>query len=222
MTLLNLKIRLFCRKERWGLTAQGWCFTIAVLLVLITGFFSHLHSFLAITEPIQADALVVEGWLTDEGVKAAIAEFNSHRYKTLITTGGVLPRGFYLSQYKTFAELSAATLEANGFNKNQLVIVPGQEVDRDRTYANAMALQHWLIQNRNSLKSFNIYTAGVHARRSRFLYQKALGKTAKVGVIGVPSLDYDAQRWWQTSAGIKAVIPELLSYLYTHLFNAVE
>lgn len=222
MTLLKLKIRFFARQERWGLTVQGWLFTIALLLALVTGFFSNVHPFLAITEPIQAEALVLEGWLTDAGIKSAIAEFNARNYKLLMVTGGVLPRGFYLSQYKTFAELGTATLKANGFNEKQLVTVSGAYVDLQRTYANAIALQQWLKQHNSPIKSVNIYTAGAHARRSRFLYRKALGDAVKVGVIGVPNLEYDDRAWWRTSAGIKMVIPELLNYLYTRLFNVFD
>jgi hypothetical protein len=216
------KIRLICRKERWGLTVQGWLFTIALLLALTIGIFSHLHPFLAITEPVAAEALVLEGWLTDAGVKSAIVEFNHRPYQMMITTGGVLPRGFYLSQYKTFAELAAATLKANGFNR-PLVAVPGQYVDTQRTYANATALRDWITQSSlQSIKSINVYTMSAHARRSQFLYQKALGDRIKVGVIGVPNLEYDDQHWWRTSAGIKMVIPELLNYLYTRWFSVFE
>ena len=219
--LQKIKIPLFCRREKWVLTAKGWIIICVFLTALLLGSLVNIHSFLAVTAPVKAEVLVVEGWLTDEGVEKAVSEFKTGGYKTLITTGGAVPRGFYLAKYKTYAELSAATLVAIGFNPAQLVAVPAKYVIRDRTYANAIALSRWLAESKSTIQSVNLYTDGVHARRSQLLYQQALAPV-KVGVIAVSDLDYDSQRWWTSSAGVKIVISESISYLYTRLFKAVD
>ena len=60
----------------------------------------------------------------------------------------------------------------------------------------------------------NVVTESVHARRSRLLFQMAFGDEVQGGVIGVPSPDYEAARWWRYSEGIKEVISEGAAYLY--------
>ena len=40
----------------------------------------------------------------------------------------------------------------------------------------------------------------------------------KVGVIGIPSPDYDAKRWWRYSDGVREVIGESIAYVYAKVF----
>ena len=58
----------------------------------------------------------------------------------------------------------------------------------------------------------------VHARRTRLLFQKALGSDIKVGIISIPPDDFPARQWYRYSAGIKDVIAESAAYLYARLF----
>ena len=69
----------------------------------------HLPDFLCLNAPIDADVLVVEGWIPDHAVKGVISEFHQKNYRRVITTGPPLGKGFYLSEYKNYAELTAAT-----------------------------------------------------------------------------------------------------------------
>ncbi|NEP26194.1 MAG: cytosine deaminase, partial [Moorea sp. SIO3I6] len=59
---------------------------------------THIHPFLSITSPINADALVVEGWLPDYALKGAMEEFDRGNYQKIITTGLPLRKGYYLSE----------------------------------------------------------------------------------------------------------------------------
>ncbi len=68
------------------------------------------------------------------------------------------------------------------------------------------------------MKSINIVTEGAHARRSGLLFEKALGRQVDVGVISVPSPDFDAGHWWHYSQGLEDVVQEGLGYLYAKLF----
>lgn len=212
-----MKIRFVQRREAWRLTLYGWLLVLTCLAVLFLGFLTNLHSFLAVSEPIQAEALVVEGWIEDTTVQSAIAEFNARKYKVLITTGVELSIGYYISGYKTFADVSAATLRKVGFNPRQLVAVPARDAKRDRTFTAALALKDWL--DKTSIRSINVYTTGTHARRSWVLYQRALGKSYQVGIIAADDPEYDARQWWKSSAGVKKALQEMLSYVYTILFN---
>ena len=61
-------------------------------------------------------------------------------------------------------------------------------------------------------------TEDLHARRTRLLFQKALGDKVDVGVIGIPNPDYDAKHWWRYSDGVREVIGESIAYVYAKLF----
>lgn len=211
-------IRLIHRKEMWTLTFQGWIVTLLCIAALSLGIVTNLHSFLSVSSPVQADILVVEGWLPDGALKGAIAEFNSHSYKKLITTGLPLLKGSYLAEYNNFAELAAATLIALGFDQQNLVAVPATDVIKYRTYAGAAALRQWLEKSDLKGKSINVYTLGVHARRSWLIFKQVLAPI-EVGVIAAKPIDYDPKKWWNYSAGVRSVIDETIAYIYARLVN---
>jgi hypothetical protein len=66
--------------------------------------------------------------------------------------------------------------------------------------------------------TLNLYTVGAHARRSWSLYRKALGPRFEVGVISCENEEYDPERWWESSAGLKTVIDETIAWLYSQFF----
>ena len=81
--------------------------------------------------------------MPDYALKSAIGEFEKGGYQKIMTTGLPVEVGFYLAQYKTFAELSAATLLEMGLAPDKVVAVPGTStflenvlVPRLKHYAN--------------------------------------------------------------------------------------
>ena len=69
------------------------------------------------------------------------------------------------------------------------------------------------------VKSMDIVSLGVHARRTWFLYKKVF-TSASVGIIAIESKNYDPLKWWLYSAGVRGVISEMIAYLYVRLiFN---
>ena len=97
-------------------------------------------------------------------------------------------------------------------------MVPSHVMGRDRTYSSALALRDWLRAHDVQVRSLNIVTEGAHARRTRLLFEKALGPNVTVGVIAVPSPDFDARRWWRYSEGVEEVVTEGVAYLYAKFF----
>ena len=209
---------LIKRKERWGLTVRGWLAVIIAVSVLLGIIVVTVHPFLGVNEPVRGDILVVEGWLPDYAIEDAIKEFKFNDYRLLVTTGGLLSKGFYLAEYKTTAELVFATLKHLGFDEELLAAVPGPDVRKDSTYASAVALKKWLLQSGLSVKALNICSMGPHARRTRLLFEKALGDNVEVGIIALESQEYDPKAWWKTSKGVRTVIDETVAYLYTRFF----
>jgi uncharacterized SAM-binding protein YcdF (DUF218 family) len=174
-----------------------------------------LYEFLSPSVPIGKGMLVVEGWIPDYALEDAVKRFQSGKYDLVVTTGVPIETGYLLSEYGTTAEAGAATLQRLGVPSEKLHAAPARgSVLRDRTLASAVALRSWMADSSVRYRSFDIVTLGPHARRTRMLFRKVFGDSVSVGIIGVPESQYGAGTWWQTSAGVKDVMGELLGYLY--------
>jgi len=203
------------------LTWRGWLLLILSLATLSVVTVRELHPFLAVNEPVASGLLVVEGWVSDVAMEATIAEFKRHHYEKVCVTGGPIDHGAPLSDYKTFAEQGAATLVKLGLNVNEVQAVPSTWVRKDRTYASAAALSKWMRDRGAAFTTVHLITEGPHARRSRLLFQRALGNGVTVGVTSVPDTEYDQEHWWQSSAGVRAVVGEMLAYGYVCFFGEI-
>jgi hypothetical protein len=210
---------ILIRKERWGLSWRGRLIavllgsSIAVLLVL------NAESFLAETHRVNSNILVVEGWIRQSAMHRAVEEFHIGSYERIFTTGGpVTGSGHYINDYHTTASVGADELEKLGVPTQMVQMVPSRVMDRDRTYGSAVALREWFREHDMTVNSLNVITEDTHARRTRLLFEKALGRGVAVGIIAVPNPDYDARRWWRYSEGVKDVISESFAYLYARLF----
>ena len=203
------------------LTFQGWLIAIAIIVVSVVLAITHIHPFLAVNSPVTADVLVVEGWVTDGTIKAALDEFQGNSYRHLVTTGIPVERGYYLAEYKNFAQIAASTLEKMGLEKEKITVIPSPEVKKDRTYASAVAFRQWLETTDLNPKpqGINIISESTHARRSWLIYKKVLAGKIKVGIIAIPSITYNPQRWWMYSAGVRAVIDETVAYIYAFIVS---
>lgn len=194
---------------------------IALLVISAGGAFAiaNLHLFLAKNAPINADILVVEGWLPDYALKAAMNEFEQGSYQRLITIGGSIPRGSYLSQYKTFAELAAATLTAMGLDPQYVSVAPHNAENASRTGDMATDLKQWLILTNQQVTSLNLVTLGTHSRRSWILFKKLLAPQIDVGIIAIEPCHYDPLKWWKSSEGTRTILSEFIAYMYIRLSN---
>ena len=152
--------------------------------------------------------------MPDYAMELVIEEFKRNRQPTIYVTGGPLEYGMHLSAYRTYAQLGAATLIKLGLNSNVVQAVPAPKVRQDRTYASALTLKNWLLAHGITPTRIHLMSDGPHARRSRLLFQKAMGKNVVVGVTAIPSREYDQDHWWRYSAGVRSVIGEGLAYLY--------
>ena len=185
------------RRYRWGLSR--WA-KIA-LLILMLGFgvivLFGAYPYLAVTHQVNADVLVVEGWVHPYAIDASVEEFKRGSYQRIFTTGGpVVGKGGYINDYQTSASVGADLLKQAGAPAELVQMVPSHVIGRDRTYSSAVALREWWADHHLQPHAINIVTEGAHARRTRLLFQRALGPNVAVGVISIPSPDFDAKRWW--------------------------
>lgn len=207
------------RKERWGLSWRGWLLIMVGVVFAAYVVLNNIYPFLAITRRAHTDTLVVEGWIHKYAIQAAVAEFTRGSYRSLLTTGGPLVgTGAYTNDYNTSASVGAELLKKAGIPSESVTMVPSHVNDRDRTYSSAVALRNWLREHGMLGHSINVVTEGVHARRTRLLFEKALGPTSKVGIIAVPNPDYDSNHWWRYSEGVEGVVGEGMAYIYARCF----
>ena len=210
---------LFDRKERWSLSWRGRLIVTSALLLVSALVLEGVYPFLATTQRVDANILVVEGWINEHAIQAAVREFQSNRYERIYTTGGpVAGTGGYINDFMTSASVGADLLKKWGVPDKRLQMVPSRVMDRDRTYASAVALRNWFRAHDTAVSGINVITEDLHARRTRLLFEKALGKHVVVGIIAVSNPDYDWRRWWWYSDGVKGVASEALAYGYARLF----
>jgi uncharacterized SAM-binding protein YcdF (DUF218 family) len=215
----NCLFGIINRKERWGFSWKGWLVIGVLAIGLVSWSVAGVYRFLAVTDRTNTNALVVEGWVHEYAIRAAINEFNAGHYEHMFTTGGpIVGMGGYTNDYNTSASVGAGRLKAEGFSPNNIQMVPSRVSDRDRTYNAGRALRNWFTEHHVTVHGINVITEDVHARRTRLLFQKALGDDIKVGVIAAPNPDYDPKYWWRYSDGVREVIGESIAYAYARLF----
>jgi hypothetical protein len=206
-------------KERWGLSARGWLAGSLILLLAAGLWTLGIYPFLAQTQREDTKVLVVEGWVREYAIRAAVVEFQAGHYEKAYTTGGpIAGSGGYSNDYNTAASVGAELLVKDGLPGDVVQMVPSHVSGRDRTYSSALKLREYFQTNGIVVKSFNVLTEGPHARRTRMLFQKAFGPGVTVGVIAVPDPDFEPARWWHYSEGVREVIGENIAWLYAALF----
>lgn len=206
---------LLNRKERWGLSWKGKVAAAAITLALGLVVVRIVNPFLAVTQRVDSPTLVVEGWVHPFAFRGAVKEFQDRHYQQIYTTGGpVAGSGGYINDFNTSASVGAEALVKAGLPAGVVQMVPSHVSGRDRTYSSALALREYFQMNGMAVKSFNVLTEDVHARRTRLLFQEAFGKEAQVGIIAVPDPDYDPHHWWRYSEGVREILGESIAYIY--------
>ena len=76
--------------------------------------------FLAVTHRVDADVLVIKGWVHEYAIRTAISEFQSGHYQRVFTTTGGPGGGMsgYTNDHNTSAGVGAGHLKAADFWPN--------------------------------------------------------------------------------------------------------
>ena len=210
---------IFVRKECWGLSWRGRLVSAAFILFAGLLVLLEIHPFLAVSHREDTKILVVEGWVHQFVMDAAVKEFKTGHYDRVFVTGGpVVGSGGYSNDYNTEASVGADILKTAGIPDKSIQMVPSRVWNRNRTYYSAVALRDWFSRHNLQVRSMNVLTEESHARRTWMLFREAFGGDVKVGIISIPNPDYDANHWWHYSDGVRDTIDEALAYLYAKLF----
>lgn len=213
-------MKLIRKKEVWLPTWQGFVLLLALTAGLVFVAIRHLYPFLAQNHPVASpEIIIIEGWLADAELAEAAKTVQSGQ--VVVTTGGPIKFGAGLLKEKNYAEVTADRLRLLGIEEERILCVPAPDVQIDRTYASALAARQALEQRGLLGKPCNIYSMGVHGRRSLYLYKRAFGADYPIGMISLETQEVDLRHWWRSSLAFKQVLSELFSWFYT-LFSSCK
>jgi hypothetical protein len=211
---------LLRRREVLLPTAAGWLLLVVVVALGATLGVRALPDLLTIDAPARgpdgrgARTLVIEGWLDARDLEQALPAIRSGRYQRVLTTGGPIETWDGRSDWNSYAERAAAYLTQRGTGALAVSAVAAPRTEHDRTYRSAVTVREWTRAAGVGLDAIDVFTAGIHARRSRAVYRLAFGPQTEVGVLAAPNRD-EVRRWWTNSRGAKAVLGETVSLVWT-------
>jgi hypothetical protein len=207
---------LLVRREGWGLSLCGAILAIAIALAAAAVCLRGLYPFLALTDRVPSDVLVVDGWMPTQVLKQAAEEYTRGNYHTVLVVRGVYALD-PIELEQSWDDYVVNILVRRGIPRERLNSVLFSSYKKDRTYHSALAIKEWCHKNGLAPAAFNIATVGSHARRSRMLYERVFGKDVRIGVVGLGDPAFDAQHWWRSSEGVREVLFEGVAYLYVLL-----
>ena len=210
---LGLLQRRQCVVPTW----RGWLVLLLVAGTAATFVMRGLYGFLAINDPLPGGILVVEGWSADYVIEGAVDEYRQGQYERICLTGGPIEFGNAMREHRTYAEYAKAFCLKLGVPAQALDAIPAPAAERDRSYASALALRQWLREHGATDAKLNIAGNGAHSRRTRLVYEKALGPGVRIGISNLGEKNFDPKAWWKTSEGFRVVVDETIAYTYARL-----
>lgn len=207
---------LFRRRQLWLPTFWGMLLLLAFAALIAVGLALSAYRLLAPRSPAAgARTLVVEGWLDGGELRQAAAAARSGGYARVLTTGGPIDPLMDVGGWQNFASRAATRLRAEGLTSVPVIAVPAPATTQERSYLSALQVRAWVKQNDPTLTALDLYSAGVHARRSWRVYRMAFGDQVDIGVLAARPSDHDPQRWWTSSVGAKTVLGETIGLAWT-------
>ena len=188
------------RRQIWLPTWQGALLLVVVVAAASLIALRHLASYLATNDPVAArdgrgaSTLIVEGWLEEDGLDAAIAVIATGRYQRVVASGGPIVDGWREGRsWPTYADRAADYLRRHGVTSIPVVAVAAPEALQDRTFRSAVVVRDWLRRQDDKLDAVDLFSGSVHARRSRLVFQMAFGPEVDVGIIAAAPRRYRAR-----------------------------
>ena len=211
-------MRMFKQRKCWCPTWLGWLIIIALLLITGRLFLLLSVKYLAVNDPVNAKTLVIEGWVDTYVILDALDYYKNNGFDRLIVTGIPITIYEFIAPYRNTAEASIYTLKYYGFTDTIYKANIPTNIFVDRTYGTGLMVKSLFDKHPEWEKEIDIYSVGVHSRRSRYLFKKALGNEFKVGIISHPDRTFQAETWWKSSKGFRNVSNEMVATPYAMLF----
>ena len=79
-----MEFGLITRRECWTLSFRGKLLALGLIFTLAVAVRIGLYPFLAVNRPINAEMLIVEGWISPNLLEQAAAEFHHGHYRQVL------------------------------------------------------------------------------------------------------------------------------------------
>jgi hypothetical protein len=214
-------LTLLRRREVWLPTLWGTLCLLVAGVGVVAALAFHAYDLLAPHQPARgptgdgARTLIVEGWMDPPDLQQAVAVVRAGRYARVLTTGGPIDAWYDGSGARSYAQRAAAYLRANGVTGVPVIAIEAPAALTGRTYLGALLVRDWAQHAGVTLDAVDLFSSGVHTRRSWLLYRLALGDRVEVGVFAAQPTEYDARRWWTSSEATKSTLGETLGLAWT-------
>jgi uncharacterized SAM-binding protein YcdF (DUF218 family) len=214
-----MKLRLVQRRVVFFPTLLGWVTLLAAAASVLLLWWFKGESYLSCTHRLPAEVLVVEGWIGVEGIREAHLEFEHGGYRYIVATSGLSEERWSERRYN-FAVEAAKILLNSGIPRDRVFVAAPQVTEGQRTYEAAEAVSRALWSRNIHPRALNVFTMGVHARRSRLVFAKVFGPETEVGVIAWIPRDYEPGIWWHSSERAGGYLKETVAYAFEALLNS--
>jgi hypothetical protein len=191
---------------------------LGLAAVALVAFVLFVHPFLAVTQRVDADVLVVEGWIPDYMFPAAAREFRDGHYAFMLVSGLQNDPADQSGGSPDFAH-AATELKRLGVPAQQLIECPAPFARWLRTSKTARAVRLKADQAVPHYHGVNVVTAGPHARETWVAYQHIFESAVPVGIISIPKNNYPPNRWWLSRQGLIWVPKDFLAWLKEVIFG---
>ncbi|HVU33787.1 MAG TPA: ElyC/SanA/YdcF family protein [Opitutaceae bacterium] len=177
--------------------------------------------FLSVTARVPSKILIVEAWMHEDGAHAAAAEFSrpGADYDHVVATGGLTGEHWFRQRWSE-VDIVRRELSRLGIESPVFIPAPAPDVESQRTYLNAVSARDALARRGIHPTTIDVLTRGVHARRSRLVFQKVFGPQTKVGVIAWIPPGFDRGHWWDESERAIDFIKESAGYFFEALLSS--
>lgn len=212
--------RFVRRQTIWWPTWWGWAGIFLFGASLLGLWVWKAEDFLVATYREPAEVLVVEGWISLEGIRKAAEEFKARGYKIAVTTGGLSGRSWSEERYN-YADIARTELIRAGIPPEAIIAAAPSSTESQRTYAMAVAAWQMLEKRGVHPTAINVFTRGTHARRSRLVYSKVFRSPIQVGVVSwrPPGEEADIP-WWYSSPRTEELVKESAAFLFEALLDS--
>ncbi len=213
----NRKFSLFRKSTCWRPTLLGWLFILVAMASIFRLSLDLVYNYLAIDKPVESKTMIIEGYVPSYILKDAVKTYKDENYDRLIVTGIPIVNYEYVTSYHNTGEATILALKYFGISDTIYLANIPTNVYVDRTYHTAIACKQ-LFDDNNWPNDFNIYSVGVHARRSRMMFRKVFGDSFNIGVIAPRDRTFLPVGWWKSSKGFRNVSNEFAATTFVGIF----
>ena len=202
-------------------TVYGWCVVLLLATAPVAMWTIWGEDYLAVTDRVPANVIVVEAWMHEEGAVAAMAEYKqaSDGSDYIVAAGALSGESWYKERWDE-VEIVESALRHRGFPSQRFIRARARDTERHRTYQAAVAVRNALAVAGVHPTGINVITIGPHARRSRMIFAKVLGPDIPVGVIAWRPQGLPHERWWKSSGRAVDFLKETVGIVFEGFFSS--